>query len=101
MGLRMPPSPDRRCGQCGAAVPAGQTFCIRCGARSERGTTVLGVLGALILAAVCLIVAVAGACFLVFTPMTGLIGLVIGGALLWLAFTVGKTAWGVATRNSG
>ena len=61
----------------------------------------LSVLGALILAAVCLIVAGAGACFLVFTPWTGPVGLVIGFALLWLAFTVGKTAWGVATKDSG
>ena len=61
----------------------------------------LGVLGALILAAVCLVVAGAGACFLVFTPFTGPLGVVIGLALLWLAFTVGRTAWAVATKDSG
>ena len=97
----MPPSPDRRCTRCGATVPEGRTFCIRCGTCSQQGVTVLGVLAALILAAVCLIVAAAGTCFLVFTPATGLLGFVIGVALLWLAFTVGKSAWGVATRNSG
>jgi uncharacterized integral membrane protein len=95
----MAPWDNRRCAHCGTFFPAGAAFCGHCGARNEQGATALDVVATIVLILLCLIVAAAGACFLVFAPFTG-VGLPIGLGLLWGAFLIGRAAVRVATKRT-